>query len=235
MLPVEVGMMWLLWTMAWAGPGLTCGEGERVRVQCTTTKGATLALCQTDAGWAYRYGTKDVELAHDGAFWTSRIQRGPDGEVRTVGFEREGHTYAVVVERTEDQFDVRIDVAKGGKRLATLPCAELKGADLTEIALPAPPAERWVGTWSGPTGSLVVSAAGDGWTVKGDASWHGGPDRVHTGEVDGPLKPDGDGLLYDKDGCTMRLGLDGAGLWVTDNLKCGGLNVTFEGSYEQKD
>ena len=85
MLPSEVGMMWLLWTMAWAGPGLSCEEGERVRVQCTTAKGAHLALCQTDAGWSYRYGTKDVELAHDGAFWTSRIQRGPDGEVRTVG------------------------------------------------------------------------------------------------------------------------------------------------------
>lgn len=226
---------WMVMTALAQDPGLSCGDGERVRVQCTTGKGARLALCQTEKGWAYRYGTKAVELTHDGAFWTTRIRRGPDGEVRTVGFEREGHTYAVVVERVEDQFDVRIDVAKGSKHLATLTCSELRGADLTEISLPAPSAESWVGTWKGSTGSLTVSASGDALSVKGDASWHGGSERVHTGAVEGPLKVDGETLLYAKDGCELRLGRDGSRLWATDNLKCGGLNVSFEGPYERED
>ena len=226
-------MIW--WMMvAWAQtPGLTCGDGERVRVQCTTLKGAALALCQTEAGWAYRYGTKAVELAHEGAFWTTRIRRGPDAEVRTVGFEREGHTYAVVVERTEDQFDVRIDVAKGAKHLTTLTCAKLQGADLTEVALPAPPPSSWVGTWTGPTGALRIAEAAGALTVKGDATWHGSQGNVHTGELDGPLQVDGDALVYRKDGCEAHLGRDGSRLWVSDNLKCGGLNVSFEGGYQR--
>jgi hypothetical protein len=225
-------MLWMLWMTAWAQtPGLTCADGERVRVQCTTAKGAKLALCQTDAGWSYRYGAQAVELSHDGPFWTTRIRRGPDGEVRTVGFEREGHTYAVVVARTEDQFDVRIDVAKGGKVLASLPCGGLQGVDLTEIALPAPPASSWVGTWSGPTGSLTIAASGDTLSVQGDAAWHGASGQVHTGELDGPLRADGDALVYQKDGCEARLGREGGRLWVSDNLKCGGMNVSFEGTY----
>jgi hypothetical protein len=221
--------------MAWAqAPAeLTCGA-DRVRVQCTTEKGAHLALCETPKGWAYRYGTKGVELSWDGPFWTTRLQRGPDGEVRTVGFEREGHTYAVVVQRTEDAFDVRIDVAKAGKRLASLPCGSLEGVDLTEIALPAPPVSSWVGTWSGPTGSLVIAEAGGALQVTGDAVWHGGGDRIHTGEVDGALKAEGEGLMYAKDGCELRIGRDGSQLWVEDNLRCGGLNVTFEGAYDRK-
>ena len=223
-------LVWL--TMAWAQtpPALTCGT-DRARVQCVTEKGAHLALCETPKGWAYRYGTKEVELAWDGPFWTTHLTLGPDEELSTVGFEREGYSYAVAALQAGAKRNVRIDVAKAGKRLASLPCATVDKADLQGIALPAPPTSSWVGTWDGPTGSLTITEQGGTLHVTGDALWHGGGQRIHTGEVDGSLTTKDGALVYEQDGCELRIGRDGSQLWVEDNLQCGGLNVTFAGEY----
>jgi hypothetical protein len=75
--------------------------------------------------------------------------------------------------------------------------------------------------------------------VTGSATWVGAnPGNVHVGELDGRYKPQNGWIEYsdgnDEFDCRVRLRLLGGYLIVADNLKCGGVNVTFSGIYRRK-
>ena len=77
--------------------------------------------------------------------------------------------------------------------------------------------------------------------VKGDAVWVGNREtgNVNVGDVDGIFSLQGDKIFYkDKEGdeelCSFTIHLGAGSLTVTDdNLRCGGMNVTFDGEYKK--
>lgn len=106
---------------------------------------------------------------------------------------------------------------------------------------------RWVGTWRGNRGlDQEVRIAGDDTGplhITGSASWgRMDPDRVSRGAVNaGSLqadaRPHGNALSLaegdDELECHARMLLLGPYLVVQDNLRCGGMNVTFSGLYRR--
>ncbi len=75
--------------------------------------------------------------------------------------------------------------------------------------------------------------------VTGNAFWKGLGDNIHIGELDGEAKIVGNDLKYgaeetDEYACKVTMSLVGKYLIVSDNLNCGGANVTFSGVYRRK-
>jgi hypothetical protein len=98
----------------------------------------------------------------------------------------------------------------------------------------------WLGEWVyGDNGIEFTENKLSGYlNVTGNATWKGIKDNVHVGEIDGRYKPTNGWIDY-SDGdaehdCRMRMRLIGDYLIVADNLKCGGVNVTFSGVYTKR-
>jgi len=123
-----------------------------------------------------------------------------------------------------------------------------------ELVPPAPvPARQWDGNWQRDREArIVIKSRGDEVEVSGSAVWGSyDPERVrrggvHVGELSGAGRPRGQTLAigYDPDrsgfpppqdqapdGCAAKLDLYGRYLVVEDNGGCGGLNVSFTGTY----
>lgn len=107
---------------------------------------------------------------------------------------------------------------------------------------PEPPINDWLGNWNYNSGSQIEigkSKTAGLLTITGSAFWKGLGDNIHTGELEDQSKPAGNELKigesetgeYD---CKVTMRLLGKYLIVTDNLQCGGLNVTFSGVYQKK-
>jgi len=74
--------------------------------------------------------------------------------------------------------------------------------------------------------------------IQGDAIWiAAAKSSIHTGDVDGTAKLDGDKAIYvesadSPDSCRFTIRFTNRAITVTDdNGMCGGMNVTFEGTY----
>jgi hypothetical protein len=108
-------------------------------------------------------------------------------------------------------------------------------ADLLEAAGQEPVSrENWLAKWETADADIVLNPSGKPGVLKvtGDAEWHGSdPGDIHTGELDGEAKPEGDHFLYRDEGCEVRLTLMGEYLVAVDNGECGGVNVDFDGIY----
>jgi hypothetical protein len=123
-----------------------------------------------------------------------------------------------------------------------------------ELVAPAPaPARQWDGNWQRDREArIVIKSHGDEVEVSGSAMWGSyDPERVrrggvHVGELSGTGRPRGQTLAigYDPDrssfrpaqdqppeDCAAKLDLYGRYLVVEDNRGCGGLNVSFTGTY----
>jgi hypothetical protein len=112
-----------------------------------------------------------------------------------------------------------------------------------------PPLAAWAGKWQlHEDAEIEIRVEGDALAVKGQAFWmSGAPGVIHDGELTGRNKPQGDSLSlpnpadYDKLEsaanpeyvCAATLRLVGPYLVVRDNLRCGGLNVSFAGVYRR--
>lgn len=98
----------------------------------------------------------------------------------------------------------------------------------------------WLGFWEFGDSTIEISAGADEGTylVRGTALWKGLGDNVHIGELDYSGKPIGPELHVksgdDKYDCKVRLRRLGKFLIVSDNLMCGGVNVSFDGIYQRK-
>lgn len=98
----------------------------------------------------------------------------------------------------------------------------------------------WTGEWGYAGNSITITPnklAGF-LNISGSAIWRGLGDNVHIGELDGAFPYEG-GVLEYSDGdsqydCKATLRLVDAFLVVSDNLNCGGVNVTFSGVYRRR-
>jgi len=137
---------------------------------------------------------------------------------------------------------------RGAETRAFLPRAAV------QIAPPeAQPARQWAGNWERDReAQIIIKSSGDEVQVSGSALWGSyDPQRVrrgsvHVGELEGKGRPRGQTLAigYDPDrsdfppgkdeppnSCAAKLELYGRYLVVEDNRGCGGLNVSFTGTY----
>lgn len=97
------------------------------------------------------------------------------------------------------------------------------------------------GTWTYYDSEIKIAATGkpDIYKITGDALWKGIGDNVHIGELDGEAKLVGINLKYGEDdedefACKVTMRLVDNFLIVSDNLNCGGVNVSFSGVYRKK-
>ena len=125
-------------------------------------------------------------------------------------------------------------------------------------APPTPPREAWIGRWQGARildqAIEIAPRKGPRLHVTGSATWgRADPERVarggiNSGSVLADAVPEGALLQFaesDNEGetvpyeagdplnCRMRVVLLGAYLAVQDNLRCGGMNVSFSGVYQR--
>ena len=114
-------------------------------------------------------------------------------------------------------------------------------SDLVPMRAASDPSIRaWLGEWHYGDNSIVLTEnkLSGNLNVAGDAMWKGLGDNVHVGEIDGRVEPKNGVLEYsDGDGefdCQATIRLVGGSLVVVDNMKCGGMNVTFSGVYTKR-
>lgn len=98
----------------------------------------------------------------------------------------------------------------------------------------------WTGNWIYGDNNIDIKAARSRgkYTIKGNAFWKGVGDNIHIGELDYEGMPEGD-IMKVGDGdhkydCRVKMTRLGKYLIVSDNLMCGGANVTFNGIYLKK-
>ncbi len=117
----------------------------------------------------------------------------------------------------------------------------LKASDLS---ISAPPkvtgTKAWLGEWVYEENGIELTdnkLAGF-LNVTGNATWKGLGDNVHVGEIDGRYEPVDEVINYsdgdDEYDCKITMRHLGKYLIVADNLKCGGVNVTFSGVYTKR-
>ena len=85
---------------------------------------------------------------------------------------------------------------------------------------------------------LVLPLAGNRVRVIGNALWVGNPDtgNVNMGDIDGrfPLAADSVHYQDQDDGCSFVIKFSSAALTISDDsMRCGGMNVTFDGQYRK--
>lgn len=104
-----------------------------------------------------------------------------------------------------------------------------------------PDLKNWLGEWRYYDNSIVISKSKtpDLLDIKGNAFWKGLGDNIHIGELDDTSKPSENKLkLGENDtseyACKVSMQLVGKYLIASDNLNCGGANVTFSGVYRKK-
>lgn len=122
---------------------------------------------------------------------------------------------------------------KGAGTVGWLP---IKRIDLIPGTL-SPLQNEWLGNWKYADNSIAIkNGTGGSLTLTGNATWRGLGDNIHIGELDHKASPAGNILKLgeeDKDEleCKVTLRLLGRYMVVSDNMKCGGANVTFSGVY----
>ena len=94
----------------------------------------------------------------------------------------------------------------------------------------------WVGRWQTKGAWISIAKAGDELAAKGGAVWR--PSNPHFGDFSGRAAPTADGVTFaegdDDNTCKVKLIPYGNQIVVEDNLRCGGMNVSFSGFYERK-
>ncbi|HLL99739.1 MAG TPA: hypothetical protein VK400_01685 [Pyrinomonadaceae bacterium] len=100
----------------------------------------------------------------------------------------------------------------------------------------------WLGAWNYAGENRIEigkSKTNGSLAITGNAVWRGLGDNIHTGEIDDESKPAGNELKIgadaeSEDECQVTMRLVGKYLVVSDNLRCGGVNVSFSGVYRKK-
>jgi hypothetical protein len=106
---------------------------------------------------------------------------------------------------------------------------------------PNPAQGDWLGEWNYAGNSIEIGKGETPGllTITGNAFWKGLGDNVHVGELDDSSKPAGNELKIGESeteeyACKVTMRLISKYLVVSDNLHCGGVNVTFSGVYQKK-
>jgi hypothetical protein len=144
----------------------------------------------------------------------------------------------VIVSRTYGEYACGwFQPAKGAETVGWI-----KSENLEMLETSRNPAEKdWLGDWRFYKNRIVIAKSKTTalLDITGDATWEGQAGNVHVGELDESAKP----LEYllklgendtEEYACKVSMWLLGKYLVVSDNLNCGGLNVTFSGVYQKK-
>ncbi len=123
----------------------------------------------------------------------------------------------------------------------------VKQTELRDISVPVlAKLEDWFGIWQsiGAINSIQIRPENSGMLkVNGKAKWLGGKNSygeaiVHFGQVHGVAHPNENRLVItesnEDQSCVLNLNLIDAFLVATDNERCGGMNVRFNGVYKLK-
>ncbi|MEZ5305825.1 MAG: DUF3298 and DUF4163 domain-containing protein [Pyrinomonadaceae bacterium] len=141
----------------------------------------------------------------------------------------------VLVQREYGDFScVWYQPAKGSETVGWI-----KTNELTAIAPNLIKSPDWTGVWSDGTSTVTISRSKTGeYRVVGESFWQGVGDNIHTGELDFAGKPEGNtlkvGEFGEEYGCVARFIKLGRYLLASDNLMCGGANVSFNGVYTKR-
>ena len=124
---------------------------------------------------------------------------------------------------------------KGSETVGWIPLQNLEFLNLLQSF------DEITGNWNFYDNQIKIAktAKSSVYKITGDATWKGLGDNVHIGELDGEAKIVGNDLKYgaeetDEYACKVTMRLVGKYLIVSDNLNCGGANVTFSGVYRRK-
>lgn len=144
----------------------------------------------------------------------------------------------IIVSRTFGNFACSwFQPKKGTETVGWIPLENLEYvAQNAEITI-----ADWLGNWRYYNNSINIMTGKNLGLLRitGDAIWKGLGDNVHTGELDDEAEPQGNTLKIgekssDEFACRVTMRLVGRFLVVSDNLNCGGANVTFSGVYRKK-
>jgi hypothetical protein len=99
----------------------------------------------------------------------------------------------------------------------------------------------WLGKWRFYDNVIEIKLGKESGTlvVAGDATWKGFGDNVHVGEIEETVvAPLGNTFKIGEEddneyACRASMQMIGKYLIVSDNMKCGGANVTFSGVYQR--
>lgn len=121
---------------------------------------------------------------------------------------------------------------KGSETVGWIALEKLKFVDNNQT-LP------WIGDWTFYDNSIKIAPMKLDNKVKitGNAFWKGLGDNIHIGEIDFSGIPENNKLSLGDEGeyeCRVKMQRVGKFLIVSDNLNCGGANVTFNGVYQKK-
>lgn len=96
--------------------------------------------------------------------------------------------------------------------------------------------DRWIGEWKYYDNTLRINRIGktEEFEVSGEAFWKGLGDVIHIGEISAKGTLNESVIKLTEEDCEIKLKLIVDYLVVSDNLKCGGMNVTFSGVYLRK-
>jgi Protein of unknown function (DUF3298)/Deacetylase PdaC len=99
--------------------------------------------------------------------------------------------------------------------------------------------DDWVGDWKYYDNSIDIKVLKNQSALKinGNAFWKGLGDNIHIGEIDFSGTPISSKMSLGEQGefeCRVKMQRTGKFLVVSDNLNCGGVNVTFNGVYRRK-
>jgi hypothetical protein len=144
----------------------------------------------------------------------------------------------IIVSRTFGRFACSwFQPSKGAETVGWI---ETKNIEFVEAAQ-TPDEKDWLGEWRYDDNRIEIEkGAQDGFfKIKGDAIWKGIGDNVHVGTLDDEVKPQRNVLKIgesseDEYECRATLRLIGKYLIASDNLNCGGANVSFTGVYRRK-
>jgi hypothetical protein len=118
--------------------------------------------------------------------------------------------------------------AKGKPMAGFLPSANLepaKAAKTLDLAF-------LTGQWVGGDSDITFTAAANGQVHAEGLSTYVTELTANTGDFSGDVKPGGEELRFgSEDECLVTLQRRGPYLLVSDNLQCGGVNVSFRGLY----
>lgn len=144
----------------------------------------------------------------------------------------------VIISRTYDNFAcVWYQPKNDGETVGWIPLDKLEFIEI----VPNAALSDWIGIWRYYDNSIeiVVSKKRGFLDISGNAFWKGLGDNIHIGELDGEAKLTGTKLEYGAQNtgeydCRVTMRLLGDFMIVSDNLNCGGANVTFSGVYRRK-
>ncbi len=125
---------------------------------------------------------------------------------------------------------------KGAETVGWIPLDKLEFIEMVQST----GKKAWAGTWKFYDSEIKIAASEtkDMYKITGNAFWKGLGDNIHIGELDGDAKLVVTSLKYGEDdtdeyACKVTMRLKDKFMIVSDNLNCGGANVSFSGVYKK--